>query len=168
MLTNIGLPTATAEMVYDEVDQISDPDIDYFYHPPYFQPIPQNPKLLGEANYDDRNSFALGVCMIFEAVVKVLKAKQVPDVVRVSEEITRMVQAGEKFEHGTFEDDLMCYQDYGGDLDMALEALFQSAKSDWEHGDLKDLARESRGFRKLPKCKVHDFDWGLVEDLLLG
>lgn len=162
----VYVPIGQAGIASDMVVDMCESHHDHFFMAEKFpyHIIPQ-----GEENYEQRRSFVLGLNIIMNAVMRVIRAGGHPDVPGVIYELQEMDSVNAKFMNG--EATIKNYDFYvecGGNLDYALEALVDKTEGDWENGCLRGIVEDDEVYQKLPKCEKHDLNWETAKDVMLG
>ncbi|KAJ7179630.1 hypothetical protein C8R46DRAFT_1074327 [Mycena filopes] len=110
---------------------------------------------LPRGNADAAVQWVHGFAMLFDAIKDIFEAGRIPTASELEGHAKDRALA-----HWN------AYSKAGADCEMVLEALVQGVKDNWDEGDFKDEYEEE--LEALPACDEHDFDWGLVEDHLVG
>ncbi|KAJ7705674.1 hypothetical protein B0H16DRAFT_1589573 [Mycena metata] len=100
-----------------------------------------------------------GFAMLFGVIKGIFDAGRIP----TAEELEKTLDLPENAKHAKL---WKAYAKKDADCEMVLEALVRGAKYDLEEGDFQDAWGEE--LDALPSCDDHDFDWNLVEDVLVG
>ena len=100
-----------------------------------------------------------GFSIIFLTIHNLFEAGKIPEIDILGEALCQLPKDKQRF--------VKAYRKKGASLECVLEALVYRAQEEWEE-DFQDVhCDEDSGWDELPECSKHDFEWTIIEDLLI-